>query len=229
MSSNIVEIQETEENKENNKSNNEDLTSKESSDINDNETNKFYHDKDIYEDSIIYFTNKLKVRNKNFKFILYLSILLYLIDLLIFFERERILYNIFNFLSIVIILFSSLYQAFTFRHDFQSISKELYNFTQKVIYINIGIFSAFIINMAYIIFSEIDKKLSAKIYYEDKSYQNIMISLYCFINIFMPSIHLYRLISIKTGIKELSSAKGEIYESARIEEVEIINSVINEI
>ena len=209
MSSNIVEIQETEENKENNKSNNEDLTSKESSDINDNETNKFYHDKDIYEDSIIYFTNKLKVRNKNFKFILYLSILLYLIDL--------------------IILFSSLYQAFTFRHDFQSISKELYNFTQKVIYINIGIFSAFIINMAYIIFSEIDKKLSAKTYYEDKSYQNIMISLYCFINIFMPSIHLYRLISIKTGIKELSSAKGEIYESARIEEVEIINSVINEI
>ena len=33
----------------------------------------FYHDKDITEDSIIYFTNKLQTSNKNYKFILYIS------------------------------------------------------------------------------------------------------------------------------------------------------------
>ena len=33
----------------------------------------------------------------------------------------------------------------------------------------------------------------------------------------------------KKGIKDLSSAKGEIYESSKIEDVEVIQSVINEI
>ena len=255
MSSNIVEIQENEENKEDNQNNNN-LMKKESPNINDNENNKilekeehinestslkeitnnekdeknnFYHDKDITEDSVIYFSNKLKLCNKNYKVILYLSIILYIIDLFIFFEGERILYNIFNFFAIFIILISSFHQAFIFRHDFNSISKELYLFTQKIIYINIGIFSAFIINMIYIAIAEIYKILNTKRYYKDESLHNTLMIFYCFINLCIPSIHLYRLISIKKGIKDLSSAKGEIYETAKIEDIEIINSVINEI
>ena len=256
MSSNIVEIQDNEDNKDDNNQNNINSIRKESTSIIDNETNKilekeehvnesttlkekgnndkdekniFYHDKAITEDSIIYYTNKLKLLNENYKVILYLSIILYFIDLIIFFEREKILYNIFNFIAILIILISSLHQAFSFRHDFKSISKELYLYTQKIIYIYIGIFSIFIINMLYITFSEIYKILTTKRYYIDKSLQNTMIIFYCFINICIPSIHLYRLISVKKGIKDLSSAKGEIYESAKFEDVEIINSVINEI
>ena len=63
----------------------------------------------------------------------------------------------------------------------------------------------------------------------DKTPEKIMILFYCFINLFFPSLHLIRLISVKKGIKDLSSAKGEIYESSKIEDVEVIQSVINEI
>ncbi len=43
----------------------------------------FFHDKDITEDSIIYFSNKLKQSNYIYKIFLYTSIILYLIDIFI--------------------------------------------------------------------------------------------------------------------------------------------------
>ena len=83
----------------------------------------FFHDKDITEDSIIYFTNKLKQSNDTYKIFLYCSILLFIIDLFIWYYDTYTFNNYFNLFSIILILLSVINQAYTFRHSFQNISK----------------------------------------------------------------------------------------------------------
>ena len=257
MSDDNDEIKESEKNEENDKGNDNILIRTDSPNINDNETNKildkeehinestnlkvesnnkkdkdnndFFHDKDITEDSIVYFSNKLSTFNQNYKFILYISIILYIIDIFIWFKSVEILRSFANICIILVIFISSLHQAFSFRHNFEFISKDLYNFTKNIMYIFSVIFIAYIINIIYILFLLILNMRKKKYFYIDKRIENTFIICYCFINICVPSLQLFRIISIKKGIKDLSSAKGEIYESSKIEDVEIINSVINEI
>ena len=81
----------------------------------------------------------------------------------------------------------------------------------------------------YIFISKLLEMVEIKYIYENNTFQNIMIIIYCFINICVPSIHLFALIFVKNGIKDLSVSRGEIYESDKIGDVEIIQSVINEI
>ena len=191
--------------------------------------NDFFHDKEITEDSIIYFSNKLKAINKSYKIFLYISIVNYIINIIIYFESENILHSFFNLITILIILISVIHQAISFRHNFESISKELYIFIRKVIYIYIGLYVIYIINIIYIISNEIIEMTKIKYIKVENSSNNIMMLIYCLINIIIPSIHLYKLICVKKGIKDLSSARGEIYEIAKIGDVEIIQSVMNEI
>ena len=196
---------------------------------NEKENNEFYHDKDITEDSIVYFSKKLKKYNENYKFILYISIILYIIDIIIYLRSENILHTFSNIFSILAILISSIHQGFIFRHNFESISKELYIFTKNILYIFFAIFLIYIINIIYILLSKMSEYIRVKYIYVDNTWEKIIIMFYCFINLFIPSLHLFRLISVKRGIKDLSSAKGEIYETSKIEDVEVIQSVINEI
>lgn len=193
------------------------------------ENNDFYHDKDITEDSIIYFSKKLKAYNENYKFILYISVILYSIDVLIWFKADKNLHNFYNGCSLLLILIASIHQAFIFRHNFENISKELYNFTKKIIYVFVAVFLIYALNIIYIFLMKVTERLRMKYVYSDTISEKIFILFYCFINIFVPSLHLFRLISVKKGIKDLSSARGEIYESSKIEDVEVIQSVINEI
>lgn len=190
---------------------------------------EFYHDKDITEDSIIYFSNKLQTSNKNYKFILYISILLYLFDIFAYIKGDKNIHTLFNLFSILLILVSSLHQAFSFRHDFQTISKELYSYTKKILYIFYFIFFEYILNMAFILFFELSDIFRTKYVYFDKTHDNFIIMTYIFSNIIVASIHLLRFREVKKGIKDLSSAKGEVYEGGNAGEVEIINSVINDI
>ena len=253
MSSNNNEIQ----NQENIQQNKDGVARKDSFNLNDNESNKiinkeetinesthlklntniknykekndFYHDKDITEDSIIYFSKKLKAYNENYKFILYISVILYTIDVLIWFKADKNLHNFYNGCSLLLILIASIHQAFIFRHNFENISKELYNFTKKIIYVFVAVFLIYALNIIYIFLMKVTERLRMKYVYSDTISEKIFILFYCFINIFVPSLHLFRLISVKKGIKDLSSARGEIYESSKIEDVEVIQSVINEI
>ena len=257
MSSINIETTIQENKKENVQKNQINLVRTDSPNINDNETNKildkeeqinestnlkvdtfnlkgidnndFYHDKDITEDSIVYFSKKLKSYNDNYKFILYLSIILYLIDIFIWFKAKNILHSFSNLFAIIIIFISSIHQAFTFRHNFESISKELYIFTKKIMYVFIAIFLIYMIDIIYILISKISEIVRVNNVYMNKTSEKIFTLFYCFFNIFIPSLHLIRLLSVKRGIKDLSSAKGEIYESSKIEDVEVIQSVINEI
>ena len=191
--------------------------------------NDFYHDKDITEDSIVYFNNKLKSCNKNYKCILYISIIIYIIDIFIWFCSIENLNSYPNILILLIILISSIHQLITFRHNFESISKSLYIFTKQIMYAFTFIFIVYAINILYILINRIIDMNKVQYYFVDKTSENIFVICYCFVNIFILGLQLFSLISVKKAIKDLSSAKGEVYESGKIEDVEIINSVINEI
>ena len=194
----------------------------------------FFHDTDITEDSIIYFSNKLKNINHEYKKVLYISIALYVFNIIIWALNIETFHNLFNLISTIIILVSVIYQAYIFKHNFESISKEIYNLTQKMIYIYSSVVILFLINMIYITFFKIifillnkDKNSNTqKSLLRDIGYTAILF-IYAGLNFIVPIILLIKLISVKKGIKNLSAAKGEIYESVRIEDVQIINSIIN--
>ena len=190
----------------------------------------FFHDKDITEDSIIYFSNKLKQNNKMFKFYLYISISLYTIDIIFSIINKDIIFHSFlNFFLITTILICVIYQAILFRHNFVTISKKLYESTRRIIYIYNGIAVLFLINILYIGYNLIFSKKKDKNRKENFFDYPFVIFIYIGPNICVPIIHAIKLFNIKKSIKNLSAAKGEIYESAKIEEVQVINSIINEI
>ena len=187
----------------------------------------FFHDKDITEDSIVYFSNKLKQSNKSYKIYLYISIIIYIMDIIIWFISDNIVHNYFNLFSVIIIFISIIYQAYIFRHNFESISKEIYNSIYKIFYLYITIVFLFLINNFYIIFYQLFKY---KIFITSNILKiPFLIHIYIAINIYISITSSFKLYSVKKSIKNLAAAKGEIYESSKYEEVQIINSVLNEI
>ena len=119
-----------------------------------------------------------------------------------------------------------IYQTYAFRHNFEIISKEIYGLTQKVIYIYLSVVILFLINFCYL---TLFKCLFAKDNNNHKDYHfSLIIMIYLTINIIVPITLLFKLITVKKNIKNLSAAKGEIYESVKIEDVQVINSIINE-
>ena len=205
------------------------LEKNENKSININDEKKkssFFHDKDITEDSIIYFSNKLKQSNNNYKTFLYISIVLHIFNITIFLFSKEIFNTFFNLFSIVINLMLVIYQTYAFRHNFEIISKEIYSLTQKVIYIYLSVVILFLINFCYL---TLFKFLFVKDNNNHTDYHlSFIIMIYLIINIIVPIVLLFRLIAVKKNIKNLSAAKGEIYESVKIEDVQVINSIINE-
>ena len=191
------------------------------------------HDKEIMEDSIIYFTQKLKKINIEYHKYLYISIGLYLIDFIFWYIDKTILHTYFNLYSLIKISFVAIIQVYAFKHNFESISKEIYIFTQRIIYIYCFALILFILNMIYIFFFKIILN-SVDI---NNVYQKKMLNFFCFsliivffyiiINCVIPIIVLVNLISIRRNIKNLSAAKGEVYETVKIKDSQIINSIIN--
>ena len=187
----------------------------------------FLHDKEITEDSIKYFSEKLKKTNNFYKIILYICINIYILDIIIYiFNDDNILKNNFNLCSIILILLAVIYQAYIFKNNFTSISKKLYDFTIRIIYIYNIVGIIFLINILNIIIFQIKNR--GKIIFEKNILDNtLFLFIYDVINFLLPIILSIKLFSLKKCIKNLSAAKGEIYESAKIEDVQIINSVIN--
>ena len=194
--------------------------------INDESKKKnFFHDKDITEDSIIYFTNKLKQSNDTYKIFLYISIIFFITDLFIWYYDTFTFHNYYNLFSIIIILISAFHQAYIFRHNFNSISKALYDLVHKIIYVYSSILILFLVNIFILLFLEFKNENKRNNFMDS----TIFFFNYTGINIIIPVMLDITLIFVRKSIKNLSAAKGEIYESAKIEEVQIINSVINEI
>ena len=239
------------ENKENKSDNENNLNRLDSPNNADNETNKilekenndfdpdepknkkeikqsnFFHDKDITEDSIIYFSNKLKQSNNSYKIFLYISIITYILDIIIWNISSHILHNYFNLFSIIIILISVLYQAYSFRHNFETISKALYNFIQIIIYEYICATGLFLVGFLYITYSQIFNKDKIFLRNENIIDYPSVVFIYEGVNVFISIMVSFKLISVKKCIKNLSAAKGEVYETPKIEDVQIYNSVIN--
>ena len=186
--------------------------------------NDLYQDKEVIDDNTMDFSNKLKDHNKSYQNILYFAIILYIIDIIIWFKSEKILHNFFSLFSTLMILFSNIYQAYIFRHNFEIISKELYIYVGKIIYIHLVFFVLYIVNIMYIFISKLLEMTETKYIYENKTFYNLKVIIYCFINICVPCIQLFALIFLKNAIKDLSISRGEIFESDKIGEIEIVQS-----
>jgi hypothetical protein len=196
-----------------------------------NNKNIYSHDKEIMEDSIIYFTQKLKKNNIEYHKYLYFSIGLYFIDLIISYFDKQILHTKYNLYSLIIILSIAIIQAYSFKHNFESISKEKYIFTQRIIYIYCFALILFLLNIIYIFFKIIFNQVDINNIYQKRILNffgfSLLIFFYIIINFIIPIIVLIQLISLKRNIKNLSAAKGEVYETVKIKDSQIINSIIN--
>lgn len=193
--------------------------------------NIYSHDKEIMEDSIIYFTQKLKRNNIEYHKYLYFSIGLYFIDIIIWYFDKQMLHTSFNLYSSLLILVIVVLQAYAFKHNFESISKKIYILTQRIIVIYCFALSLFLLNMLYITFFKIIYNSGDNSHVYQKKMLNffgfsLIIFFYIIINIVIPIILLVKLITIKRSIKNLSAAKGEVYETVNIKDSQF-NSIIN--
>ena len=170
--------------------------------------NDLYQDKEVIDDNTMDFSNKLKDHNKSYQNILYFAIILYIIDIIIWFKSEKILHNFFSLFSTLMILFSNIYQAYIFRHNFEIISKELYIYVGKIIYIHLVFFVLYIVNIMYIFISKLLEMTDTKYIYENKTFYNLKVIIYCFINICVPCIQLFALIFLKNAIYQSQEEKS---------------------
>ena len=128
-------------------------------------------------------------------------------------------------------LILSIIQLYAFKHNFETISKEIYILTQRIIYIYYLAILFFFINLFYIFFfklifsSEDNNNVYQKKILHFMGFSLIIFS-YIIINLIIPIIVLNKLIVIKKSIKNLSAAKGEVYETVTIKDSQF-NSIIN--
>ena len=200
--------------------------------IKNQEKNKniYSHDKEIMEDSIIYFSKKLKKNNIEYHKYLYASILIYIIDFIIWYFDKDVIHSKFNLYTLSLIFIIDSYQLYIFRQNCETISKNLYSISGKIIYIYSCIVTLFLTNMLYISFNILyNTGDNIYIFYHKKMFHflalSMIIFLYIILNFTLPIIILVQLINLKGNIKNLASAKGEVYEP--VKDVKIINSIIN--
>ena len=193
----------------------------------------YSHDKEIKEDSIIYFTKKLNKNNIEYHKYLYISIIIFLTDIIIWYFDKQLFHEFFNLYSLLIILGITLIQIIIFKHNFGIITKKIYVSTQRIIYLYIISIIIYITNLAFITYFGIIHNYGNKKHIFRYPMFNLnffdftlIIFFYILINLLIPIMVLIKLISIKRNIKKISSAKGEIYETIKINDSQI-NSVVN--
>ena len=191
------------------------------------------HDKEIKEDSIIYFTKKIKNNNIDYHRYLYISIIIYLTDVIIWYCDKQLFHESLNLYSLLLILGITIIQIFLFRHNFKSITKSIYVSTQRIIYLFSISLVIYFINLSFISYFGIIHNFGnknhifnypiLKLTFLDFS---LIIFFYIIINAFVPIMVFVKLIFILRNIKKTLSAKGEIYKTVKINDSQI-NSMIN--
>ena len=191
------------------------------------------HDKEIKEDSIIYFTKKLNKLNVEYHKYLYISIIIFLTDIIIWYFDKQLFHEYYNLYTLLIILGMTVVQIFLFKNNFGSITKKVYVSTQRIIYLYIISMIIYLTNLGFLTYFGIIYNYGNKNHIFKYPMFNLnffdftlIIFFYIIINIFIPIMVLIKLIAIKRNIKKISSAKGEIYETVTINDSQI-NSMIN--
>ena len=94
----------------------------------------YSHDKEIKEDSIIYFTKKLNKINAEYHKFLYISIIIFLADIAIWYFDKKLFHENYNLYSLLIILGVTLIQIIAIKSNFGEITKKVYILIQRIIY-----------------------------------------------------------------------------------------------
>ena len=193
----------------------------------------YSHDKEIKEDSIIYFTKKLNKINTEYHKFLYISIIIFLADIAIWYFDKKLFHENYNLYSLLIILGVTRIQIIAIKNNCGEITKKIYILIQRIIYLYILSIIIYLTNLAYITYFGIIHNFNKKNHIFKYPMFNLtffdftlVLFLYIVTNISIPIIVLVKLISIKRNIKKISSAKGEIYETVKINDTQI-NSAVN--
>ena len=191
------------------------------------------HDKEIKEDSIIYFTKKIQKNNTEYHKYLVISIIIYLTDLFTWYFDKQLFHDYLNLYSLLFILVISFIQIILSKHNFKFITKKVYVSTERIIYLYSISLIIYLINLGFLLYVGIINNFGNKNHIFNYPMFNmnyldfsLIILLYILINIFVPIMVFIKLISLKINIKKTLSAKGEIYKTVKINDSQI-NSMVN--
>ena len=180
-----------------------------------------YHDSVITEDSIRYFNNKLKNKNSGYKLYSYICLATYFLDLLVCFTDKKFK-NLFNIFIILLMIGLIIYHLFLFKHNFETISREIYKETQKLIYIQYIAVTLFYLDLLIIAYQIFFLKNDVDVEEKEITFITFILYFVCILSsIFFPGYLLVKLIQLKKCVKDLSIAKGEVYDEIQSWEVGI--------
>lgn len=178
------------------------------------------------EESIIYSTKKLNSRFKLLKYLLYCSFAIIVFDFICVITIPLIFLDIINIIALIIIFFSYLYCLFVFRHNFEIISYDIYQSTNRVIIILIICLVLFYIDMFYLLLFKILLNFENLEDIIIQTFKYIFISIilfffYFLLNIFFPFVIFYKLMQVKDSIKELGKAHEQSYDIIPTTEIQM--------
>ena len=190
--------------------------------MNSKELTNFVNVKDFRKNSILYFTNKMKLKLKYIKLLIYICLVLYFIDLIMIIIFPYIFYHIINILAILSKVFSLIFIFFSLKNKIENISKLEYKLLKQIIIIESIVSIIFYIDLFYIVIHNIIhmNKMFLKIFERSIAEITILIFsiiIYILINFIIPLNLLTKIIDLKYNILEIDYEKEKKdYKKIRI-------------
>lgn len=169
----------------------------------------------IANDSLIYFSAKLKILIKRFIRFQKIFFFILLIDFIILYFFQEFFYNKFYIISLLLMLCLGTYCFLSFRKDFDSVTKLLYKKIRILMYIQCTIVLLFFGNLAYllikIVFFEKTNKTN-DIANNNSKYYLVSVIVFFLINFAFPVISVIKIKNILLCMKYIGTSKGENFE-----------------
>jgi len=176
--------------------------------MNSKELSKFVNFSDFRKNSISYFTNKVKFKLNYIKFLIYICLVFYFIDLIMILIFPFVFNHILNILAISLKILSTIFIFFSLKNKFQNISLLEYNLIKQIIIIDSFVSILFYIDLLYILIHNIIHLNENFLKIFERSIPEITvftfsIILYILVNIIFPLSFLVKMIELKNNLLEI--------------------------
>lgn len=173
---------------------------------------------EVRQYTINYFAIKLKTKFLFLKKIIYCTFAVLSLDYFLMALVPSIFFNIINVISISILLFTSYYSLYVFKHAFEVVSYKIYRQTIKVIFTLIASLVIYYSDMFYILIFKILYQFTSFFPLFERSFLEIFFGLFFFfvyllLNLLFPIIILFKLFQVRDSVKNVGKAKGEDYDA----------------
>ena len=190
--------------------------------MNSKELNNFVNVKDFRKNSILYFTNKMKLKLKYIKLLIYMCLVLYLIDLIMILIFPYIFYHIINILAIFLKIVSLSFIFFSLKNKYENISMLEYKLIKQIIIIESIVSIIFYIDLIYIIMHNIIHMNNVFLKIFERSIAEITILIfsiiiYILVNSIIPLNFFTKIIDLKNNILDFDYEKEKkVYKKVRL-------------